>query len=74
MLCKSMGANPIGPVILCIISTQVAFFTPLATPVVPVMMGVGNYTMKDLLKMGILPFIVVPVVCVGWIMTVFPIV
>ncbi|HIR93492.1 MAG TPA: anion permease [Candidatus Egerieimonas intestinavium] len=74
MLCKSMGANPIGPVILCIISTQVAFFTPLATPVVPVMMGVGNYTMKDLLKMGILPFIVVTVVCVGWIMTVFPIV
>ena len=37
-----MGANPIGPVILCIIATQTAFFTPLATPVVPLMMGEGS--------------------------------
>lgn len=73
MLCKSMGANPIGPIILCIIATQIAFFTPLATPVVPVMMGIGNYKMKDLAKMGILPFIVVTIVSVGWIMTVYPI-
>ncbi|MCI9487923.1 MAG: hypothetical protein HFI64_13375 [Lachnospiraceae bacterium] len=73
MLCKSMGANPIGPVILCIIATQIAFFTPLATPVVPLMMGLGSYKMKDLIKMGIIPFLVVTVVCVGWIMTVFPI-
>ena len=73
MLCKSMGANPIGPVILCIIATQIAFFTPLATPVVPLMMGQGSYKMKDLIKMGIIPFVVVTVVCVGWIMTVFPI-
>ena len=29
--------------------------------------------MKDLIKMGIIPFLVVTVVCVGWIMTVFPI-
>ena len=73
MLCKSMGANPIGPVILCIIATQIAFFTPLATPVVPLMMGLGSYKMKDLVRMGIIPFLVLTVVCVGWIMTVFPI-
>lgn len=73
MLCKSMGANPVGPIVLCIIATQIAFFTPLATPVVPLMMGVGNYKLKDLVKMGLLPFVVVTIVCVGWIMTVFPI-
>lgn len=73
MMCKSMGANPTGPIILCIIATQIAFFTPLATPVVPLMMGIGNYKMKDLVKMGLIPFAVVTIVCVGWIMTVYPI-
>ncbi len=73
MLCKSMGANPIGPIMLCMIACMTAFFTPLATPAVPVMMGAGNYNVKDLVKMGWIPFIVITVVAVGWIMTVYPI-
>lgn len=73
MLCKSMSANPIGPIMLCMIATMTAFFTPLATPAVPMMMGAGNYTMKDLVKMGWIPAIVIMVVTVGWIMTVYPI-
>lgn len=72
MLCKSMGANPIGPIMLCMIACMTAFFTPLATPAVPMMMGAGGYTMKDLAKMGIIPFIAITVVSVGWIMTVYP--
>ena len=72
MLCKSMGANPIGPIMLCMIACMTAFFTPLATPAVPLMMGAGNYTMKDLVKMGWIPAIVITVVSVGWIMTVYP--
>ena len=35
-------------------------------------MGAGNYTMKDLVKMGWIPAIVITVVSVGWIMTVYP--
>lgn len=73
MLCKSMEINPIGPVMLCMIACMTAFFTPLATPAVPVMMGTGEYTVKDLIKMGWVPFIVITVVSVGWIMTVYPI-
>ena len=52
--------------------TRSPFFTPLATPAVPLMMGAGNYTMKDLVKMGWIPAIVITVVSVGWIMTVYP--
>ncbi len=37
------------------------------------MMGVGNYSIKDLIKMGFVPFIVITVIAVGWIMTVYPI-
>ena len=73
MLCKSMGANPIGPIMLCMIASMTAFFTPLATPAVPVMMGAGNYNMKDLAKMGIVPFIVITIVSVGWVMTISPV-
>lgn len=73
MMCKSMGANPIGPIMLCMIAAMTAFFTPLATPAVPLMMGVGGYSLKDLAKMGLIPFAVITVVSVGWIMTVYPI-
>jgi di/tricarboxylate transporter len=74
MLCKSMGANPIGPIMLCMMACMTAYFTPLATPAVPVMMAAGNYKVKDLLKMGWVPFIVITVVAVGWTMTVYPII
>lgn len=73
MICKSMGANPIGPIMLCMIAAMTAFFTPMATPAVPLMMGAGNYTVKDLVKMGWLPFIIITLVSVGWIMTIYPV-
>lgn len=73
MLCKSLGANPVGPIMLCMIATMTAFFTPLATPAVPVMMGAANYSFKDLIKMGIVPFVVITIVTVGWVMTMYPI-
>jgi di/tricarboxylate transporter len=37
------------------------------------MMGVGNYSVKDLFKMGAIPALVITIVAVGWIMTVYPI-
>lgn len=73
MICKSMGANPIGPIMLCMIGAMTAFFTPLATPAVPLMMGAGNYTVKDLAKMGWVPMIVITIVSVFWVMTIYPI-
>lgn len=73
MICKSLGANPIGPIMLCMIASMTAFFTPLATPAVPLMMGAGNYSVKQLIRMGWLPFLVITAVSVLWIMTIYPI-
>ena len=73
MICKSMGANPVGPIMLCMIASMTAFFTPLATPAVPQMMGAGNYTVKQLVKMGWVPFIVITLVSVFWVMTIYPV-
>lgn len=73
MICKSMGANPIGPIMLCMMAAMTAFFSPLATPAVPVMMGAGNYSVKDLVKMGWLPAIIMTIAAVGWTMTIFPV-
>lgn len=73
MICKSLGANPIGPIMLCMIASMTAFFTPLATPAVPLMMGAGNYSVKQLIRMGWLPFLVIAAVSVLWIMTIYPI-
>ena len=73
MICKSMGANPIGPIMLCMIASMTAFFSPLATAAVPVIMGAGNYKMKDLVKMGAVPAVIITIVAVGWIMTIYPV-
>lgn len=73
MICKSLGANPIGPIILCFIACTTAFFTPLATPTVPLAMSVGNYDIKDIAKMSWLPAIIITLVTVGWVMTIYPI-
>ena len=37
------------------------------------MMGAGNYKMKDLVKMGAVPAVIITIVAVGWIMTIYPV-
>lgn len=70
--CASIGANPIGLMILIQASCVTAFITPMATPSVPYIMSAGGYDQKDMFKMSWLPAILFAVVSVGWIMTVFP--
>jgi len=72
LTCKSLGCNPIGPLILLNASTLTAFLTPMATPVIPVCMDAGGYNQRDLLKMGWLPSLVIAVVSVIVVMTIFP--
>lgn len=74
MICKSMGANPVGPIMLCMMGSMTAFLTPMATPTVPLMMGAGNYSQKDLFKMGWLPAVIITIVSVFWVMTVYPVI
>lgn len=72
LTCKSLGCNPVGPLVLLQAATLTAFMTPMATPAIPVVMEYGGYDVKDLLKMGWLPSIIIAVTSVLIVMTVFP--
>ena len=72
LTCKSLGCNPIGPLVLLQAATLTAFMTPMATPAIPVVMEYGGYNVKDLLKMGWLPSILIAVISVVSVMTIFP--
>lgn len=70
--CQSLGCSPIGPMTLVTIGALSAFMTPMATPTVPMIMGLGGYDQKRLMKMSWLPALLMCVINVVWVMTVFP--
>ena len=72
LACKSLGANPVGIMILVQSACLSSFMTPMATPAVPMCMGMGGYDLKSLIKQSVLPAAILCVVSVFWIMTVFP--
>ena len=72
LTCKSLGCNPVGPLILLQAASLTAFMTPMATPVVPVVMDYGGYDTGDLLKMGWLPSIIIAIASIAVVMTIFP--
>ena len=55
VVCMSYNWNPIGLVYLFWTACFLGYLTPLSTPAIPYMMGMGSYTQKDLLKMGWVP-------------------
>ena len=71
-ICLSLGANPIGPVIVVQAASFSAFLTPMATGTVPYYMGLGGYDQKTILKMGVIPTILCFVVTVIWNSIMFP--
>lgn len=72
LTCLAIGANPIGPMVLVATGALTAFMTPLATPSVPMFMGIGGYDQKTMFKMGWLPALILCAVNVLWVMTIFP--
>lgn len=72
LACKSMGANPVGIMILVQSACLSSFMTPMATPAVPMCMASGGYDLKSVIKQSLLPAVILCIVSVGWIMTVFP--
>lgn len=72
LACKSMGANPIGIMILVQSACLSSFMTPMATPAVPMCMAAGGYDLKSTVKQSIIPAMILCIVSVCWIMTVFP--
>lgn len=72
LTCKTMGCNPIGPIMLVMSAATTAFLTPLATVAASMMMGLGGYNQKTMFKLGWLPAVLLCVINVLWIMTVYP--
>ncbi len=72
MTCMSLGVNPVGPMMLSNAGALTAFMTPMATATVNMIMGLGGYSQKDLIRMSIWPSLILTVVNVLWIMTVYP--
>ena len=73
MTCMALGVNPVGPLMLSNAGALTAFMTPMATATVNMVMGLGGYSQKDLIKMSILPAIILTIVNVVWVMTIYPV-
>lgn len=72
LTCNAIGCNPIGPMLLTLSGSLASFMTPMATATVNMVMGLGGYSQKDMIKMSILPSIILTIVNVAWIMTIYP--
>lgn len=72
LACQSMGANPVGVIILVQAACLSAFMTPMATPAVPQYMAAGGYDLKCVLKQSVIPCILFCIISVLWTMTIIP--
>lgn len=72
LICASLDANPVGPMILMLSATVSSFMSPMATPVVPACMELGGLSSKNLIKQGWWISIILAVVQILWVMHVFP--
>lgn len=71
-LCYTMGANAVGPVLLCISGGMAGFVLPTANIVASMMYGLGGYEMKHLALRGIPMILLCGVVCTAVVMTLYP--
>lgn len=72
LTCETIGCSALG-VVLCIqMASLVAYFTPMATAIIPIIMGAGGYDSKSLIKQGMVPAILNTVVGVAWVAFMFP--
>lgn len=72
MTCKSIGANPIGLLVIITAAGLTAYMTPMATSAIPVVMGTGGYDIKSLVKQSWLVSPIFGVFYVLYVMTVLP--
>lgn len=69
---SSLGANPIGLILLVNAGSLTAFMTPMATPAVAMCMADGGYDLKSIVKSGSIITLILPIVYIAYTMTVFP--
>lgn len=74
MLAASMGINPIGIMMLGTMAPMASYLSPMASSAMPMIMSLGHYSQKDVLKMGLLPSLIVTVCVVVVSMTLYPLI
>ncbi len=73
LICSSLNANPVGPIILVYAGATTAFFTPMGTPATAMAMANGGYDLKALFKSGRVIATIMIVIYVAYMSIVFPI-
>ena len=69
---KSMGVSPYPFAMVIAMAASAAFMTPVSSPVNTLVLGPGNYSFSDFIKLGVPFTIIVMVVCVVMIPMLFP--
>lgn len=72
MVCVRLGMNPIGPMALVNIGCTASYLTPMANPGIPLCMAAGGYSLRDCVKMGIIPGLLICAVGVVWCSLFYP--
>jgi di/tricarboxylate transporter len=69
---KSMGVSPYPFAMVVAMAASAAFMTPVSSPVNTLVLGPGNYTFSDFMKLGIPFTVLVMVACILLIPVLFP--
>ena len=72
MTAQSIGANPIGLLVIVMSAGLTAYMTPMATSAIPIVMGAGGYDIRSLVKQSWLVSIIFCLFYVFYVMTVLP--
>ena len=72
MVCVRLGMNPVGIMGCVNIACTASYLTPMANPGIPLCMDAGGYSLKDCVKIGILPGLLICAVGVVWCALFFP--
>ncbi len=72
LTCRAIGADPRGCLVLIAAGSLTAFMTPSATAAIPIVMGTGGYSLKDLFKLGWLFAVVAAIFYIPYVTLVMP--
>ena len=72
MVCVQLNMNPVGIMSLVNIDCCASYLTPMANPGIPLTMSAGGYSLKDCIKIGILPGLLICAIGVVWCSLFFP--
>lgn len=72
MVAVRLGMNPTGIMGCVNIACTASYLTPMANPGIPLCMAAGGYSLKDCVKIGILPGLLICAVGVVWCSLFYP--